>query len=134
MIDAIPTGPREWRRFGLLFMTVFGLVAAYMFLKGSAAWWAVAIGAALSGSTGLLAPRLLRVPHTLWMQFAGILGWVNTRVLLTLFFCIVLTPVGVVMRLFGRDPLARRMSKESTTYWEKRDGPPPDRSRFDNLF
>ena len=134
MIDTIPTGPREWRKFGLLFMVVFGLVAAYMFWKGHAVWWVGAVCAGLSGSTGVLVPSLLRIPHKLWMQFAGLLGWVNTRVLLSLFFFIVLTPVGLVMRLFGKDLLARRWSKERATYWERREGPPADRSRFDNLF
>jgi hypothetical protein len=134
LIETIPTGPREWRKFGLLFMTVFLLLAAYLFWKGKPAWWAGAVCAGIFGGAGLLTPSLLRMPHKLWMQFAGILGWVNTRVLLSLFFFIVLTPVGLVMRLFGRDPLTRRMSKERATYWEKREKPPPDRSRFENLF
>jgi hypothetical protein len=134
LIETIPTGPREWRKFGLLFMTIFFLVAAYLFWKGKPVWWVGVVCAGIFGGAGLLTPSLLRVPHKLWMQFAGILGWVNTRVLLSIFFFIVLTPVGVVMRLFGRDPLARRLSKESATYWEKREGPAPDRSRFENLF
>ena len=54
---------------------------------------------------GLVAPLVLRVPNRLWWRVAQAVGWVNTRVLLTLFFAIVLTPVGVTMRLFGRNPL-----------------------------
>jgi hypothetical protein len=115
-------------------MAVFLLVAAYLLWKGKPLWWAGVVCAGISGGAGLLFPSVLRVPHRLWMQFAGVLGWVNTRVLLSLFFFVVLTPVGLIMRLFGRDPLARRMSKESVTYWEKREGPPPDPSRFENLF
>lgn len=53
----------------------------------------------------LVAPSALRVPNRYWWRFAQVLGWVNARVLLTLFFALVLTPVGVIMRLFGRSPL-----------------------------
>lgn len=134
MIDAIPTGPREWRKFGLLFLGVFALVAGYLFWKGSPWWWVGGALAVVSGATGLAAPSLLRLPHLWWMKFAGLLGWMNTRILLTLFFVLVLTPVGLVMRLFGRDPLTRRFAKESTSYWELREGPAPDRSRFENEF
>ena len=134
MIDAIPTGPRAWRNFGLLFLGVFALVAGYLFWKGSQGWWVGAILSVVFGGTGLLAPSLLRFPHLWWMKFAGLLGWVNTRILLSAFFILVLTPVGLVMRLFGHDALGRRFEKGNTTYWERREGPAPDRSRFENLF
>lgn len=134
MIDAIPTGPREWRKFGLLFLVVFALVAAYLFWKGASWWWVVDVLAAVFGVTGLVAPSLLRYPYQWWMQFAAVLGWVNTRILLTLFFVLVLTPVGLVMKLIGRDALGRKFEKGSASYWERREGPPPDRSRFENEF
>lgn len=64
----------------------------------------VALGAVLM-ALGRLAPSALRVPSRYWWRFAQALGWVNARVLLTLFFALVLTPVGVIMRLFGHNPL-----------------------------
>jgi len=134
LTDAIPTGTREWRKFGLLFLGVFVLLAAYLLWKGHGTWWISAVVAAAFGGTGLVAPSLLRWPHYGWMKFAGLLGWVNTRVLLTLFFFLVLTPVGLVMRLFGRDPLARRFAKGSGSYWEKRDGGMQGKERFENEF
>lgn len=85
----------------LLFLGVFALVAGYLFWKGSQGWWVGAILSVVFGGTGLLAPSLLRFPHLWWMKFAGLLGWVNTRILLSAFFILVLTPVGLVMRLFG---------------------------------
>lgn len=54
---------------------------------------------------GSVAPTALRVPNRVWWRVAQVVGWVNTRILLTVFFAVVLTPVGVVMRLFGRNPL-----------------------------
>jgi hypothetical protein len=53
----------------------------------------------------LVAPAALRVPNRIWWQFAIVLGWINSRILLTVFFLVVLTPAGWVMRLLGRSPL-----------------------------
>lgn len=64
----------------------------------------IALGALLV-VLGRLAPSALRVPNRYWWRFAQVLGWINARVLLTLFYALVLTPVGVSMRLFGRNPL-----------------------------
>lgn len=60
----------------------------------------------------LTVPAALAAPNRIWWRFATVLGWINSRVLLTVFFFIVLTPVGWVMRLAGRNPLrpARRDS------------------------
>ncbi len=80
---------------------------------------------------GLVAPVLLRVPNRIWWRFAQALGWVNARIILTVFFSIILTPVGFVMRLTGRNPL--RPSAEGTNW-----GPYPDRhndpKHFEHLF
>ena len=57
---------------------------------------------------GLLAPRLLKWPSAVWWKFAMVLGYVNARIILTIAFAIVLTPIGLLWRLLGKDPLARR--------------------------
>lgn len=67
---------------------------------------------------GLATPRLLRAPNRLWWRFAQVLGWINARVLLTVFFVVVLTPVGVIMRLLGRNPLR---APNSATTWSAGD-------------
>jgi hypothetical protein len=69
-----------------------------------------AFGAALLAA-GLLFPGLLRWPSAIWWRFAHALGYINTRVLLTLFFACVLVPVNGIWRLIGKDPLARRRGR-----------------------
>ena len=59
--------------------------------------------------------------HIGWMTLAFALGWFNTRLLLGIFFYLILTPIGVLMRLFGKDLLDQRIDKRATTYWKKRD-------------
>lgn len=59
---------------------------------------------------GSLRPTLLTLPSDAWWAFAGVLGWINSRVLLSLAFFLVLTPLSLIWRLIGRDPMGRRRS------------------------
>ena len=68
------------------------------------------------------------------MKFAFVLGWINTRLILGIFFYLILTPVGLIMRLFGRDPLHRKLDRKATTYWEKRGSVEFKRERYERLF
>ena len=70
--------------------------AAFVWWRGSPTLGLVLLvtGTLLLG-LGLVAPSALRVPNRLWWRVALAVGWVNTRILLTLFFAVVLTPVGI---------------------------------------
>ena len=88
------------------------------------------VGTLLVG-LGLVAPAALRVPNRLWWRVAQTVGWVNTRVLLTLFFASVLTPVGVAMRLFGRNPLR---GADAQTNWTPYPARRRDARHYEHLF
>jgi hypothetical protein len=94
------------RSFGLSVGTASILLAALLAWRGRerAAMVIAAIGVVLVLG-GLVAPTALRGANRVWWRFATILGWINSRILLTVFFFLVLTPTGVVMRLFRRSPL-----------------------------
>jgi hypothetical protein len=110
---------RELRRFGLV---VGGVAIALVLLKlarhhGGRPVWAIGAAGALLFLTGALAPRALRPIHAGWMWLAALLGWINTRLLLGLFFFAVLTPLALLARLFGHDPLRRRRAPAAASYW-----------------
>jgi hypothetical protein len=71
--------------------------------------------------------------HRGWMKFAMALGAINSRIILALIFYLVITPYGLIMRLFGRDVLHRRGSK-SETYWIPRSATRQPTRRFERLF
>jgi hypothetical protein len=66
---------------------------------------------------GALRPRLLVVPNRLWMGVAEAMGFVMTRVILGLVFFLIVTPIGLLRRLTGGDPLGRR-SRSAESYWK----------------
>ena len=60
---------------------------------------------------GVVHPRLLKWPSALWWRFAMILGYINSRILLTVLFLVVLVPLSLIWRVLGKDPLMRRRSQ-----------------------
>jgi hypothetical protein len=68
------------------------------------------------------------------MFFAIVLGWVNTRLLLGLFFFLLVTPVGLVLRLVRRDPLDRKFDASAATYWKRRGPQRFERGRYQRMF
>ena len=124
---------RAEREFGLLVGAVFGLLGLWWLYRGkfvSAATVLAITGAALV-LFGLIVPRVLVVPRRLWMKLAEALAYVSSRVILALIFFLVLTPIGLVKRAMGWDPLLRR-SAARESFWQ----PYPNRARnhYEKMF
>jgi saxitoxin biosynthesis operon SxtJ-like protein len=124
----------EVRKFGLLFSGIWLLAAAYFFRRGSALAGFCLGGAVFFAAGGLFMEPLLAPIQRAWMAFARALGRVNTGILLGLFFFLVLTPIGLILRLFGKDLLDQRMDRTAKTYWVKRETVPVEKSRYERLF
>ena len=81
---------------------------------------------------GFVKPAVLKYPSAAWWKFAGVLGYVNARILLTVLFSVLLVPISFVWRLTGRDPLARR--REKFTGWSPYPARYRDRTHFERMF
>ena len=100
------------RSFGLSIGSILWAIGILLALRGRVGRGEIfaAIGTVLV-VLGAFKPELLKGPSDLWWRFAGVLAWINARVLLTLFFFVVLMPAGIVRKLAGWDPLARRRDR-----------------------
>jgi hypothetical protein len=96
------------RSFGLSVGTVLLGVAAVLLWRGRPGAAEIAAAGAVLVVFGYFAPGALKWPSAAWWRFAMVLGYVNARIILTVVFVLVLTPIGLVWRLIRRDPLARR--------------------------
>lgn len=116
------------RAFGVVFAVVFLVIAGWPLLYGETPrWWAGFVSAAFA-LVALAKPAVLKTPNRLWTKFGILLGHVVSPIALGILFYAVLTPVGVVMRLTGKDPLHRSRDPGAASYWQPRrpPGPPPD--------
>ncbi len=111
--------PRELRWFGPLLALFVGVVG------GIARWQfdAPAVSVVLWSGGGLLAAVYLSVPPSRlliyrgWIYATYPIGWVVSHLVLAAVYYLVVTPIGLTMRLVGRDPLRRRFEREAETYW-----------------
>ena len=97
---------KELRNFGLLVGGVFSVIGLWpMLLRGEPLrLWAVTTGALLI-ILGSLAPKWLAPIHRGWMWVGHVLGWINTRIILGIVFYGLITPIGILFRLFGKDTM-----------------------------
>ena len=132
--EPAPVTDVQARKTALIVAGVLLLIAAWQYYRGRMTATAVlgGIGVALM-LTGLLLPPVARRFHTLWMRFAVLLGWVNSRILLGLMFYGVFTPYRLVGRLVGRDPLTRRGARRDT-YWLPRKVTRQTPEQFERTF
>jgi hypothetical protein len=113
---------KELRTFSLLWAAFLALVAWIVWRRtgsSTAAWTLVAVGMA-GALLGLVAPRAMRPVFVGLMIVNYPVGWLMTNVLLAAIFYVVVTPLGIIMRLTGRDPMQRRFDREAPTYWTPR--------------
>ena len=121
-----PEQPSD-RKFGWTFSAVFLLIGAFFHP------WLLAL-AALTGAVTLTRAHWLAPLNRAWMKLGELLGRVVSPIVLGVIFFAVFTPVGIVMRLAGRDAMKRRWEPAAKSYWVKRDPPGPPEDSFENMF
>jgi hypothetical protein len=133
-IDRNP--PEKLLRQFALVLPVFGLIVGAM-LGWKLGLWEVG-GALLAlclilGIVGRLSPRLLRPVFVGWMILVFPIHWFVSHTILVLIFYGIMTPIGQLMILLGRDPLNRKWDPAAKTYWQPH-SPPPKSSRYFRQF
>jgi hypothetical protein len=123
---------RTLRQFAGLWLLCFaGLACWEGFRKDNPTAALVFAALALTvGPLGLLWPQAVRPLFVGWMVLAFPIGWTVSQVLLALLFYVVFTPVGLVLKLVGRDSLCRRYRPDKDTYWAPKTAPSDARSYF----
>ncbi len=105
------------RKYGLTMAVPLLFIAAILFWKGKpSAPYFLALSV-LSAVLGLTLPRALKQVYIAWMAFAYYLSFVMTYVILTVFFYLIMTPVGLVMRAAGKDLLSRKFPDGRESFW-----------------
>jgi hypothetical protein len=108
---------KQLRSFGLLVGGIFLFLGLWPLVwKGEPLrLWAV-IPAALLLPLGLIAPSLLAPLYKGWMAVGHVLGWINTRIILGILYYGLIVPIGLVMKMLGRDPMHRAFVPDMQTY------------------
>jgi predicted membrane protein len=99
-----------------ILVIVTGLILLHLILKIKVLLTIALLVAVLSLMSDFVRDQIFR----LWMKLAEILGYINGRILLSLIFFLILTPVAFLFKLTGKDPMQRKRRKESNTMYVER--------------
>lgn len=123
------------RKSALVVGGILAALAAWNLFYRHRLHWAEVLGgvAAALLVVGLFLPSWAGRFDRAWMRLARALGYVNSRVLLTTVYYLVITPFGLIMRLLGRDPLRRRDSGRDS-YWIRRPTSRQTKEGFERSF
>ncbi len=128
-MDEIKLGSN--RSFGIVFFIVFVLIATYPLLnQEEVRIWSLIISF-LFLFLGLLNSKILTPLNKLWFRFGLFLGKIISPIIMGVIFFLVVTPIGLLMRFFGKDVLNLKLNKKKSSYWIEKDGP---KSKMKNQF
>jgi hypothetical protein len=120
-IKSIKESKEDLRKFGYTVGGALIVISGLLFWFGKASYIYFAVPGILLILGGLIVPQLLRPLNKAWMTLAILLGWVMTRVILTILFYLVITPIALIAKLARKDFLNLKIDKQEESYWVKRE-------------
>lgn len=129
----IKSGKKELRQFGITMAIVIGLLGG-LFLWKQKSYIYFFIIAGIFLLFGLILPKVLKPIQKVWMALAVILGWIMTRVILSILFFLIVTPVGLLAKLFGKDFLKLKFDKKINSYWIAKNKVKFEKSNYGRQF
>lgn len=122
------------RGFGVVFAVVFAIIALLPLLFGGALrWWSAGV-AMVFLALAFVAPAALAPLNRAWMRFGLLLHKIVSPIVLGFMFYMVVTPIGLLMRATGKDPLRLRLDRNARTYWIDRTPPGPKPESLSDQF
>ena len=109
------------RAFGVVFAVVFAIIGLLPLLfDGGMRVWSLGVSAGFL-AVALIVPRALKPLNIVWFKFGLLLHKVINPIIMGGMFFLVITPIGLLMRATGKDPLLRKLDPAAKTYWLPRD-------------
>ena len=114
-IKSIKSSKSDLRKFGLSVGIVLGLLGGLLWWKGKGSYPYFVTASAILIISGLAVPSLLKPLQKIWMAFAVVMGWIMTRVILIVAFFCVITPIGFILSITGKDFLDKSLTNEQSS-------------------
>ena len=133
-LKAIRSSRRDLRRFGYVVGAAFGALGMLLLWRGRHSYpYFFGLAAALILAAALR-PRTLKPIHRTWMCLATVLGWIMTRVILTVLFFAAITPISILARALGKRFLDLEIDPSAKTYWVPRRDEARGRERYERQY
>ena len=121
-IKNISTTKKDIKNFGYLIGGILIAISLFLIWKEIASYKIILPIGIIFILFGQFLPTILKPIYLAWMTFAVILGWIMTRVILTVIFYLIVTPIGLIAKLFRHKFLDLTFRSEKDTHWNYREG------------
>ena len=111
---------RELRQFAGILLPVFAAIVGSIVVYRSGSWTTAGViwgAGVVLGAIGLAIPAFAKLVFVTWMAAAYPIGWTVSHLVLGATYYLVFTPIGLIMKVLGRDALARTGNRSEKTYW-----------------
>ena len=133
-IKNIKSEKSDLRKFGITIGVILLIIAGFLFWKEKESFQILLTFGVTLCILGIVIPFILKPIYWVWMIFATILGWIMTRVILSLLFYIIVTPIGLIPRVFGKQFLELRWDKSKKSYWNFKTNENPQNGNYEKQF
>ena len=133
-IKNIKSEKSDLRKFGITIGVILLVIAGFLLWKEKESlqiFFAISITLIL---TAIALPVILKPVYWLWMVFAAVIGWVMTRVILSLLFYLVFAPIGIILRMFGKQFLNLKWNHKQESYWNVKTVEPFNKKNYEKQF
>jgi hypothetical protein len=120
-MEKLDLGKNSLRKFGVTMGVAFLAIALILFARGKHSFILISCLSAAFFAVAFTIPVSLKPVYIAWMRLAHILGWINTRLILLVMFYLIFTPIGIMIRLLGKDLLDKKIEKGKDSYWNKKE-------------
>ena len=119
-IKNIKSEKSDLRKFGIIIGVILLVIAGFLFWKEKESFQILLTFGVTLCILGIVIPFILKPIYWVWMIFATILGWIMTRVILSLLFYLIFTPIGFIGKLFGKQFIELKWKQSKDSYWNYR--------------
>ena len=133
-IKNIKSEKSDLRKFGITIGLILLIIAGFLFWKEKESFQILLTFGVTFCILGIAIPFILKPIYWVWMIFATILGWIMTRVILSLLFYIIFTPIGLILRFFGKQFLELQWDKSKESYWNFRTNEHLKKENYEKQF
>ena len=133
-IKNIKSEKSDIRKFGITIGIILMIIAGFLFWKEKESYQIFLTVGTILFVLGILVPAVLKPIYWILMIFATILGWLMTRVILSLLFYIIITPIGLIPRFFGKQFLELQWDKSKESYWNFRTNEHLKKENYEKQF
>lgn len=133
-LKQLKTSPRDLRKFGLVVGGVFAAIGLFFLWRQKSFFPYFLWPGTTLMVVGIIYPHALRYIYLAWMSLAFVLGFIMAHVILTLFFLFMVTPIGLLARLTGKDFLSLKLDRSGKSYWIPRERKSKSSAEYERQF